>query len=84
MGKVIENGSLKVYVAFMIPFVPFTLLNLAILGYQKNFHGRTDRQTDRQTDKPSYRSLKMMTREKGAVFQLPEPNPFVEINRAVL
>ena len=64
MGKVIENSSKKVYVAFMIPFVPFTLLNLAISGYQKNFHGRTDR----QTDKPSYRSSSPELKKKLLIY----------------
>ena len=35
----------------MIPFLPFTLINLAIFRLSEKFP-----RTDRQTDKPSYRS----------------------------
>ena len=35
----------------MMPFVPFTILNLAVFRLSEKFP-----RTDRQTDKPSYRS----------------------------
>ena len=55
----------------MMPFVPFTILNLAVFRLsekistdrQKNFHG----QTDRQTDKPSYRSSSPKLKNFGPI-----------------
>ena len=51
-----------------MPFVPFTILNLAVFRLSEKFP-RTDRQTDRQTDKPTYRSSSPELKKKSLVSQ---------------